>query len=144
MKTLSVIVCQSSEPIRTKKYWFRQPIDSIYYVKFDKNWWLQRRCRILGCLSKFNTSLACKSIYTFFVASESEKCIKNILYIFRRSSPQQNVSPVKHGSFYMKLSNSLRSPEVSWNHQDHLRSSDIICDHPTECITRNTEPLRKK
>ena len=37
----SVVVNQSSEPIRTKKkyiyiYWFLQPIGSIY-VKFDKN-----------------------------------------------------------------------------------------------------------
>ena len=44
---------------------------------------------ILGCLSKFNTSLACKNIYLFFVATENEKCIKNILNIFRRSSPYE-------------------------------------------------------
>ena len=31
---------------------------------------------LLACLSKFNTSLACKSIYTFFFATENEKCIK--------------------------------------------------------------------
>ena len=32
--------------------------------------------------SKFNTSLACKRIYTFFVATENETCIENSLYIF--------------------------------------------------------------
>ena len=36
---------------------------------------------ILACLSKLKTSLACKSIYTFFVATVNEECIKNILYL---------------------------------------------------------------
>ena len=35
---------------------------------------------ILGCHAKFNTSLAGKSIDTFFAATENEKCKKNISY----------------------------------------------------------------
>ena len=44
--------------------------------------WLQVSLRLLGCLSKFNTSLVCKSVLTFFVSTENEKCIKVFFTVF--------------------------------------------------------------
>ena len=45
--------------------------------------------------SKFNTSLACKSIYTFFVATKNEKCIK-IFYTFFVEAPRDPYEKCKN------------------------------------------------
>ena len=58
---------------------------------------------ILRCLSKFNTSLACKSIYTFFVATENEKYIKIYFAHFSSKFPGTPTKNVKLYTFFVNI-----------------------------------------